>query len=85
MQNASRRENETRKVNWARITKGILYLTRITNIIIPIRVINSKAQKWPGKSNKRMKGLAPGDYKEWWGLWKTEELMSCPGGAAIFI
>lgn len=83
MQNACRRENETRKVNWARITKGILYLTRITNIIIPIRVI--KAQKWPGKSNKRMKWLAPGDYKELWGLWKTEELMPYPGGAAIFI
>lgn len=44
-----------KKVSWARITKGILCLTRITNIPIP------KVQKKPGRLNNRMKWRAPGD------------------------
>lgn len=43
-----------KKVSWARITKGILCLTRITNIPIP------KVQKKPGRLNNRMKWRAPG-------------------------
>lgn len=35
--------------------------------------------------NGRMKQLVPEDYKEQWGLWKIEELMSCPERTTIYI
>lgn len=45
IQNARGGKNETRKVNWARITRGTLCLTRISHIIISMNGYKLKHPK----------------------------------------